>query len=46
MNMSNHALNGEDGAYLSKEYAFILLADDVMPWELKKPTVIGTIYYP
>ena len=46
LNMSNHALNKEDGAYLSEEYTFILLADDVMPWELKKPTVIGTLYYP
>jgi hypothetical protein len=37
INMSDHALNRDDGDYLPEEYICILLADDVIPWVFKKP---------
>jgi hypothetical protein len=36
INMSYHALNRDDGAYLPEE-SCISLAGDVMPWVFKKP---------
>jgi hypothetical protein len=36
INMSNHALNRDDGAYFPEEYMHSL-AGDVIPWVFKKP---------
>jgi hypothetical protein len=36
INMSNHALNRDDGAYLPEEYMH-LIGSDVIPWVFKKP---------
>jgi hypothetical protein len=32
--MSNHALNGDDGAYLPEEYMHL---NGIIPWVFKKP---------
>ena len=39
LNMSNHALNRDDGAYLPEEYMHLIgrSAGDVIPWVFKKP---------
>ena len=38
INMSHHALNRDDGAYLPEEYCIcIFLPGDVIPWVFKKP---------
>jgi hypothetical protein len=37
INMSNHALNRDDGAYLPEEYMHLIGRYDVIPWVFKKP---------